>query len=203
MLGKIYDWLAVSDAPQQADVVFVLAGRECRKEYGLELFRRGYCRTLLLSVGRFEIRRFSKHKISPPIDLVSIAQSTVPELRHYFVTLDRAGTGVQHVAIGRFGTWSEIRALSRWLLERESVRTGIVLSSGFHLRRLRWCCRALVPEQTKLKFVAVPGEGPGFDREHWWRSPLARKLIILELVKTILYPVLPGIWIQRNADRRR
>lgn len=190
VLQKTYDWLASCDAPQRSEVIFVLAGRECRKHFALQLFDEGWADTLLFSVGRFEIRRFSDFKLPLPNDLLTVAACTPPEQRHYFVTLRAANAQVERISVRRFGTWSEICAFAKWLNERKYVRTAIVVSSGFHLRRVRWCCRALISSQTRLKFVAVPGESPNFNRDRWWQSALPRRLVFLELAKVALYPML-------------
>src|SRR5262245_11773192 len=41
------------------DAIFVFAGRESRKRFGVRLYREGRAPRLLLSVGRFEWRRFA------------------------------------------------------------------------------------------------------------------------------------------------
>ena len=193
ILKRVYDWLAVADAPQKSDVIFVLAGRECRKHCALQMFDEGWASMLLLSVGRFEVRRFSDFKLPLPTDLLSLAASTAPERRHYFVALRAGDVQVQWIPLRRGGTWSEILAFSQWLRERESVRSGIIVTSGFHLRRVRWCCRCLISDGIKLTFVAVPAETPNFDRECWWQNALARKLVLLELAKVPLYPLLRAV----------
>lgn len=55
---QLYDWLACVDPIGDADLIFALAGRHSRKVHALELFSLGRTPTLLLSVDRFEIRRF-------------------------------------------------------------------------------------------------------------------------------------------------
>jgi hypothetical protein len=48
------------EAPRQStDLIFVLAGRDYRKHYALQLFKDGIAPSILFSVSRFEIRRFS------------------------------------------------------------------------------------------------------------------------------------------------
>jgi len=189
LLKKAYDWLAASDPLQRSDMILVLAGRECRKRFGLKLLQDGWAPTLLLSVGRFEIRRFSKLGLSTSFDLVAMAAATEPRYRHYFVKIGSETAQARRIAIGRFGTFSEILAFSDWLQEHSRVRSVTVVSSGFHLKRVRMCCRRLVPQDTKLNFVAVPEESL-YLREHWWRDPHARKLVISEFFKTGVYRLL-------------
>lgn len=190
ILPRVYDWLSQSDAPQPSDVIFVLAGRECRKHFGLKMFEEGRAATLLLSVGRFEIRQVAH--FDPPLstDLRRLAASIPPDQRHFFVKVSARKLAAELIPLERFGTWSEITAFSQWLAEHRSIQTAMIVSSGFHLRRVRWCCRRLVTGRTKLTFVAVPSEKPTFDRHQWWRNALSRNLILLELVKVLLYPLL-------------
>ena len=200
LLNRLYDWLAVSDAAERSDVIFVLAGRECRKPYGLSLQREGWAPTLLLSVGRFELRKFSRLDLpsSSSPDLVAIASSTPPERRHYFVKIDSGRAQAMRIAPGRFGTLSEITALSDWLRGHTAARSVMVLSSGFHLRRVRMCCRRLLPKGTRLSFVAVPEESEGW-LGRWWQDPGARKLVVSEVLKIVMYKLL----FQRPARKGR
>jgi len=189
LLGRLYDWLAASDPFEQSDVVFVLAGRECRKHFALELLRDRWAPTLLLSVGRFEIRRFSNLKLPTSLDLLAIASATEPRLRHYFVKVDSETAQSQRIVVGQFGTLSEILAFSDWLRTHPWIRSATVVSSGFHLKRVRLCCHRIVPKGTRLHFVAVPDEGR-CSREHWWRDPKERRLVLSELLKVAIYRLL-------------
>lgn len=189
ILRRVYDWLAQSDAPQSADVIFVLAGRESRKRLGFKMFDEGWAASLLLSVGRYEIRRFADFDLPLATDLRTMAASIEPEQRHFFVKVSARGVEANLIPIGRYGTWKEILAFSQWLAEHDSVQTAMLVSSGFHLRRVHWCCSKLITGRTKLMFVAVPSEAT-FNRDQWWGNALSRKLVLLELIKVIMYPLL-------------
>jgi hypothetical protein len=152
--------------------------------------RKGWASTLLLSVARFEIRSFSKLELpSSSLDLLAIASTTPPELRHYFVTVGPGPVEAKRIDRGRFGTRREIMALSDWLREHPDIRSVMVVSSAFHLRRVRMCCRGLLPEGMEVNFVAVPEENL-YLREHWWRDPSGRKLVLSELLKIVVYRLL-------------
>ena len=174
---------------QPSDVIFVLAGRECRKHFALELLREGWAPTLLLSVGRFEIRRFSNLELPATLDLLAIASTTEARRRHYFVQIGSGIARAYRINPSRFGTLSEILAFSGWLREHSPVRSATIVSSGFHLKRIRMCCRRLVPDGTRLHFVAVPDESR-YLRGLWWRDPNARKLVFSELLKVAVYQLL-------------
>jgi hypothetical protein len=190
ILSKLYDWLAVSDVLQRSDLIFVLAGRECRKHFGLRMFAEGWASTLLLSVGRFEIRKFGELTLPAPTDLVALASAIPPQRRHFFVAVREGQVQTEMIPWRQFGTWREIRALAEWLRGHEMVQTLTIISSGFHLRRVRWCCERLLPKGVTAKFLAVPAEFPSCDRSQWWRNASSRKLVLLEVVKVVLYSLL-------------
>src|SRR5579872_6453467 len=189
LLERLYDWLSAADSPGQGNVIFVLAGRQSRKLYALELFRQGAAGTLLMSVGRFEIRKFAQLSVPADIDLRAIASATPPRLRHYFVTFQEGSSCVELVSRGRFGTLSEIQALARWLQARPPIGILLVVSSAPHLRRVRACCRALLPTGLKFHFVATSNDG-AFMRTNWWRNRHSMAVVLKEIPKLFIYKLL-------------
>jgi len=95
LLERLYDWLSPGNLPGQADLIFVLAGRQSRKLCALDLYARDPARTLLLSVGRFEIRKFAQLPFPGDLDMVAISRGTPPPLRHSFVSLQAGQATVQ------------------------------------------------------------------------------------------------------------
>ncbi len=189
LLEHLYDWLSPSDSAGCGDLIFALAGRQSRKVYALELFRQGVGNNLLLSVGRFEIRNFARLSWPAEIDLGRVATATPAAMRHYFVSVESGKSEVELISRGRFGTLSEIRALSAWLQKRPHIRSLVIVSSGPHLRRVRACCRAVLPEGVQLRFLATPNDG-WLTRGDWWRNAYARRLVMKEVGKLFVYRVL-------------
>lgn len=144
---------------QKCDAIFVLAGAAERKAYGLEMYRAGLAPRIVLSVGRFEIRRLPELALPAPLDLLSAVQSVPPPERHFFVEFSDGGVRYERTRVGRFGTLSEMAALAEWCAKNPEVRSLLVVSSGYHLRRVRMCCRALLA-QVLCVFVAAPREQP-------------------------------------------
>jgi hypothetical protein len=177
---RIYDFLDIGKSPHPADCIFVMAGKQERKVYGIKMWRFGYASRLILSVGRFEWRKFSKLDLESDGGLESVVEQIPPKKRHFLVRLDLQGALCTPVRKGRLGTRSEARALAEYLRDM-SVRSLLVLSSPAHLRRVALAFRrAFRNSGTRLTFVAVP-ENPSFD------SPAARALIWSELCKYLLY----------------
>ncbi len=189
LLGRLYDWLSPAEPVLCGDLIFVLAGRQSRKLYALELFRQRMAKSLVLSVGRFEIRKFARLPWPHKLDLLRLAASTPPAQRHYFVSLEAGGSQVELIPRGRLGTLSEIRALARWLQARPDIVSVLVVSSAPHLRRVRVCCRAFLPARLQLRFIATPEE-EYLTRSDWWRNLSSRALVLKELGKLLLYGLL-------------
>ncbi|HLZ49166.1 MAG TPA: hypothetical protein VKP61_00305 [Candidatus Acidoferrum sp.] len=126
-----------------------------RKDYALALFRLGLAPRILMSVGRFEIRRFFRMPLPVPLDLLGLAQEVPPPRRHYFVFFHGREVRAERVQPRRFGTLTEIDALARWLDAHPEIRSLLIVSSDTHLRRLRLCCRSLLRPGIELAFIAA------------------------------------------------
>ena len=196
---RLYDWLACADSIADGNLIFAVAGRESRKMFALKLFLEGRAPKLVLSVARFEIRRFDKLPLPVFVDLLSIAAPIPAPRRHFFVSFETGKSEVEFVPLrGRFGTLREIQALASWLKSHPEINSVLVVSSASHLRRVRMCCRALLPRRLQFRMLAEPDENP-LEWDHWWRCRDARILILGEPIKLSLYSiVLP---LHRALDR--
>jgi hypothetical protein len=178
---------APADAPRKADMIFVLAGRKCRKVYGLHLFSQGLSPRILVSVGRFELRRFPELELPVQVDLLALAAAVPPPRRHYFVEFCGKQVETTLIRTRRFGTLAEIEALAEQLSQRTDTVSVLVISSHRHLRRIRLCCRALLAKHIEVFFAAVPEEVSGDSSRglvQWWRG---LRDSILEMVKLVVY----------------
>lgn len=205
-MPNLHTWLSPADPPRSADLIFVLAGEMHRKEYALTLFRQGFSLRILISVGRFEIRRFSRMALPVPIDLLGLAQEVSPPDRHYFVFFHGEEVHADRVRPRRFGTLTEIDALARWLDAHPEIRSLLVVSSATHLRRIRLCCRSLLRPGIELAFIAAPlsvpapaesvsSKGkPGVGQAEDKYALASTVADLLELLKLSIYWFLLKIW---------
>jgi hypothetical protein len=187
LLIRLYDWLACADPVCDAELIFAPAGRQSRKIYALELFAAGRAPALLFSVGRFEIRRFADLSWPVPLDLLQIAAPVQPRKRHLFVTYSDRESAVEFIRPGKFGTLREIYALTAWLAAHRDTNSVLIVSSASHLRRVRMCCRSLLPASIQFRLLAVSNDGPFLGRETWWREKTARVIVLWELPKLLVY----------------
>ena len=176
----VYDFLDVGKSPRPADCIFVLAGKQERKTYGIKMWRFGYAPRLILSISRFEWRKFNELNLESDGGLEALVEQIPAKKRHFFVRLDRQDVTCAAMKKGFLGTRSESRALAGYLRELP-VRSLLVVSSPAHLRRVSLCFRrAFRKTRIQLTFVAVPEQST-------FTSPPFRSSIYLELLKYLLY----------------
>jgi uncharacterized SAM-binding protein YcdF (DUF218 family) len=183
LVQSIYDFLDVGKSPRPSDCIFVLAGKQERKTYGIRMWRFGYATQLILSVARFEWRRFSELGLNSDGGLESLVAQTPPKNRHFLVRLDPESTICTSVRTGLFGTRSEAVALTEYLRDMP-VRSLLVVSSPAHLRRAELAFRrAFRKSGIHLTFVAVP-------EKLSFTSSEARSEVWAELCKYLFYRLL-------------
>ena len=203
MLKMLFDWLTRADSPVYSDAIFVLAGHKSRKVLAIQLFGQGTAPRILFSVGRFEIRRFPELGLPQTIDLLQLAQTTPPPQRHFFVLFEGQQFTVQRIPVRVLGTLSEIDALADWVAEHPAISSLLIVSSAAHLRRLRICCRMLLPQKIRTKFLAAPEESAMPNQRNWWNDASASKAVLSEFVKIVCYSVFLPFWKSTRSWRRK
>jgi len=191
-LFALFDALSMGGPPRKADAIFVFAGRPERKRFGLTLWREGYAPTLILSVGRYEWRRFVELGLPEDGGLLALVERTPPVERHFFVVVRAGSVRAIHVPPGGLGTWTEARALAEFL-RQENARSVLVVSSAIHLRRAVTTLRVFADETLRVETAAVPEHESSIAREGWWREPRARRAVLWEGVKLLLYSARLGL----------
>lgn len=187
-LARIYDWLAPCDATAPGDLIFTLAGRQTRNHFALQLYSQGLAPVLLLSVGRYEIRRFAQLPLPMPLDLTAVAAPVPARQRHFFVAVESGKITATPTRRGYLGTLSEMLALAAWLKSRPKINSVLIISSAFHLRRVRACARSVLSPTLKIRYLAVPRDGC-FTGADWWRSRSTRGVVLREFPKLVVYRV--------------
>lgn len=186
-LTRLFDFLAKGQPLQPSDCIFVFAGKPERKIHGLWLWRQGLAKALILSVGRFEWRKFPELGLPEDGGLRQLVEATAPAERHFFVTLSGAGASCVRVAKRPLGTRSEALAL-REAVDREGYGSVLVVSTSVHLRRAALTLRRIFRDRpVEFTFVAVPEDRSSVRRADWWKSARSRNLVIPELLKLGCY----------------
>ena len=185
--------LTVHEEPMESDLIFVLAGCPSRKDYGLKLFYERWAPLLLLSTARFDIRKFARLELPFCINLTQLSQGVPPQERYFFVAVDRRAWTMEQIRKRFWGTLSEIVALAHWMERHREVSSVLIVSSGFHLARVRMCCEAMLPQSVSRRYVPVPEDEPA---EFLRNDNRLRKFVVAELFKIPLYALL--LWCRRR-----
>lgn len=175
-------FLDIAQEPEEADAIFVFAGREERKRLGIKLFRAELAPRLILSVARFEWRRFEALGLWSDGGLVDMVQTIEAPERHFFVHVERERVRCEHVHRGRLGTMTEARALAKVIDEAE-LSSVMIVSSPEHLPRCVLALSTVVAPGCKLIPVAsAPSNDPPLEK--------ARELVKLAGYGIAAIPVL-------------
>lgn len=184
--NPLCDYLALDDLPSQSDLIFVLAGRPERKAYGLQLFQQGIAPRLVLSVGRFEVRRMDAFGFQD-LNMREMVKHMTPKDRHFFVEISDGSRTVTPARIKRVGTFGELAALATYFGERQ-IKTLTVISTSVHLRRVRLCCRKISAlRRLNISYVPVPEGLSSFQRGAWWKKLDQWSYIGSEYLKLLAY----------------
>jgi len=191
LLARLFDFLSAADPPVPSDAIFVLAGRPERKRYGLDLFKRGLAPVLILSVARFEWRRFPELGLPDDGGLTRLVEETYYRRRHFFVTVRAEGACARFVPTQFLGTRREALGLAEEVLAK-GYRSILVVSTSVHLRRARLALRRALGElPVRVTYTAVPESDSGIRRDGWSRSAAGWSYVTGELLKLALYRILP------------
>jgi len=204
-LLRLYETLTLSDAVTPVDLIYVMAGKMERKDYGLELYRAGLSPRLVLGVGRFEVSKMHRVALEHALvkELVALRDKTPADQRHFLVKLYPAGASIEQRTLRRWSTYGEILDLKNWL-QAKTARTVIVVSTDVHLRRVALTCTAVFRgAPIEFLYCPVPAGFSLLKKEGWWTRPGDRRFVIVEMMKLAGYRVILSLpaWASRRLMR--
>jgi DUF218 domain len=199
-----YTGLTRADSVQPVDLIFVMAGRMNRKQYGFELYRKGVAPKLVLSVGRFEVSKMLQTEFAFADELAALRSVTPPNQRHFFVSLDQFETRVELASVPQWNTYGEVVGLMRYL-EREHAAKVMVVSTDIHLRRVAYTIRKVLRDRP-LEFLYCPvPECDNLGKQLWWTRPNSCSYVLSELMKLAGYGLILSMpaWVAGRLMRLR
>jgi hypothetical protein len=192
-LAKVYDWLDCADEFLPSDLGFVHAGARQRKVVALRLYSQKRIRSVLLSMTPGDVQNVAALPWPVPFQTVRSAIADLRAGQHAFLWLESGKITVDGVRLGRLGTLSEIVQLRQWLCRHGSFSSLVVISTAPHLRRVRMCCRKVLPPSIRVRLFAIPAYG-FWDRDKWWAFRRTRIAVLAEHAKLLLYSPLTRFW---------
>ena len=171
MLQAIGDFLVVRDELQPAEVIHVIAGPDYRTDYAIRLYQQGYGERLFFT-GSWCVSHGFYHG-QHGRDL-ALEQGVPPEA----VAVDESSVS---------STYSEATRLKGLMAQnRAPIRSVIVVSDPFHMRRARWAYRQVLGRQVKVQMAPVPFELTPYQRR-WWTDDASRQYVWDEYRKAVYY----------------
>lgn len=170
-LRLVGDFLIIEDDLHPADVIHVIAGEDYRTEYAIELYKQGYGKTLFFTGGWC---KFHDYYHGAHAQEVALAQGVPLEA----IAFDEATVT---------STYSEAERLRVWTAQSSTpVRSVIVVSDPFHMRRARWTYKRVLGKDFEIQIAPVPFEQTPY-KQQWWQDDLSRIYIYNEYMKLFYY----------------
>lgn len=167
----IGDFLVIHDTLYPADVIHVIAGEDYRTDYAIQLYERGFGKTLFFTGGWCDthLYRHGEHAQERalfqgvPADAIALDDSKV------------------------LSTFMEAERLKAWIAQSPyPVRSVIVVSDPFHMRRVRWTYQKVFGDSIAVQMAPVPFDLTPFQRT-WWNDPQSRQNVREEYAKLVYY----------------
>lgn len=169
----IGDSLIIEDTLQPADVIHVIAGEDYRTDYGIQLYKQGYGKRLFFTGGWCKQHQYDhgvhgqERSLAAGVPLGAIA------FDDSMVT----------------STYMEAERLKQWISHSPTpIRSVIVVSDPFHMRRAQWTYRKILGNSIEVQMAPVPIEQTRYQRV-WWKDQYSQRYVLDEYQKFIYYVV--------------
>ncbi|MEK5435779.1 MULTISPECIES: YdcF family protein [Paenibacillus] len=155
-------FLALTEPPNQADVIIVLSGGQDRVEKAAELYKSGYAPYIILSN--------AKESTSSSGDMLQTALNLgIPQEAIY--TENAASSTYQNAEF------------TLPIMKEHDFKSTIVVSSDFHMRRVKLLFdRVYKKSDIELTYV---GSVSGYNAKRWWSDRKSTETTFNEYVKMI------------------
>ena len=149
----------------------MIAGEDYRTDYALQLYKEGYAKKLFFTGGWCRIHRYNHGEHA---EERALAAGVPPDA----IAIDDS-----HVT----STFMEILRLQEWIGHLQTpIRSVIVVSDPFHMRRARWAYKKVLGKGIEAQMAPVPFRETPF-RRVWWKDYASRKFVKEEYEKYVYY----------------
>ena len=170
-LLSLGDFLILRDDLLSADVIHVIAGEDYRTDYAIQLYKQGYGDMLFYTGGWYEKYHYSHGKHAEERSLAQGVPSNA-------IAYDDSSV---------LSTYMEAERLKEWIAHNPTpIRSVIIVSDPFHMRRARWAYKKVLGDRIKVQMAPVPFESTPY-RRRWWADWESRKYVREEYEKFVYY----------------
>lgn len=173
--------LIVDSQPQRADVGLVLAGHFSRAIYAAELYHQAY-------VGRIWISRPEREQELTQLDAIGVPYPRYEEISRAILLRKRVPNDrIEIIGDGATSTMNEARVVAALLPKRPEVKSILLITSRFHVRRAEAIFNKVLEPSLGVKLTAVGTPYDGFVADRWWTDRDSTRQVILESAKLLLF----------------
>jgi uncharacterized SAM-binding protein YcdF (DUF218 family) len=152
-------------------VIHVIAGDDYRTDYALQLYEQGYGKVLFFTGGWCERHQYHHGEHGK-------AKALAQGVASHAIAFDDSSVT---------STYLEAERLKSWVAHSPTpVRSVIVVSDPFHMRRARWAYRKVLGESIAVQTAPVPFERTPYQRR-WWTDQESRRYVQEEYKKLAYY----------------
>jgi uncharacterized SAM-binding protein YcdF (DUF218 family) len=171
ILLAIGDFLVVRDELQLADVIHVISGPDDRTDYAIQLYQQGYARHIFFTGGWCSFHNYyhGQHGRERALEQGVSAEAIA------FDDSQVTSTYAEAVRLREFITQSQT-----------PLRSVIVVSDPYHMRRARWTYRQVLGDQVRIQMAPVPFDRSPYQRR-WWTDEGSRGYVKSEYLKIVYY----------------
>lgn len=159
LLAGMGRWLVVETPLRKADLVVALGGARERQEEAVRLLREGLARWVLF-VGS-DVRPRDYRCLDVP------AERAVPPPVPAYTTYEEA-------------------VATRKVVQERGLRSVIVVTSPYHLRRALWTFERML-RGTGVVLLTASAPNRAFIMETWWKNHVGRKQVAMEYLGLVYY----------------
>jgi uncharacterized SAM-binding protein YcdF (DUF218 family) len=171
ILSPIGDYLVIDDELSPAEIIHVIAGEDYRTDYAIWLYQQGKAKEIFFTGGWCDIHHYKhgqhglERALAQGVPADAIAYDDAPVM----------------------STYDEALRLKAYLAESPSpVRSVIVVSDPFHMRRARWTYRRVLGKDIEVRMAPVPLEQTPYQKR-WWEDYRSREYVKDEYKKFFYY----------------
>lgn len=165
------DYLVVRGKLQPSDVIQVIAGGDYRTDYAIQLYQQGYGRQLFFTGGWCRSHNLYHGQHGRELAM----EQGVPEEA---IAIDETQVT---------STYAEAVRLREFIAQSPTpIRSVIVVSDPYHMRRVRWTYRHVLGDEIRVQMAPVPFEQTPYQRR-WWADTASQQYVRNEYVKLAYY----------------
>lgn len=167
ILTSVGQFLVIQEPLEEVGVIHPLAGDKERILYGVSLYQQGYGELILFTGG-------DRSPFDPYMETIATYAQKQDIPQEAIRTAPATSTFEESVALKRL-TW-----------QKSDVGKAMVVSSPFHMRRVKMIFNEVMPDDVELVFRHVPWKESAY-KKRWWKTEDGILMVITEYIKLPYY----------------